>query len=125
MPSIALSRIRLRHDARVVDEEIVAALADSMKAVGLLSPVVVRPVLDGDCDYELCAGSHRRAAAVKLGWGEIQTTIVGGDALHAELVAIDENLCRSELSPAERAHYTERRKAIYLEKHPETRERPH
>lgn len=33
---------------------------------------------------------------------------------------IDENLCRAELSPAERASQTARRKAIYLELHPET-----
>lgn len=34
---------------------------------------------------------------------------------------IDENLCRAELSPAERASQTARRKAIYEELHPETR----
>jgi hypothetical protein len=34
---------------------------------------------------------------------------------------IDENLCRAELSAADRARYTARRKAIYLEKHPETK----
>jgi len=33
---------------------------------------------------------------------------------------IDENLCRAELSPAERASQTARRKAIYIELHPET-----
>lgn len=32
----------------------------------------------------------------------------------------NENLCRAELSPAERAKQTARRKAIYLELHPET-----
>lgn len=40
--------------------------------------------------------------------------------LRAELAMIDENLCRAELSPSERAAQTARRKAIYLELHPET-----
>jgi imidazolonepropionase-like amidohydrolase len=34
---------------------------------------------------------------------------------------IDENLCRAETSASDRARYTARRKAIYLEKHPETK----
>lgn len=38
----------------------------------------------------------------------------------AELAMIDENLMRAELSPADRAANTARRKAIYLELHPET-----
>lgn len=33
---------------------------------------------------------------------------------------IDEKLCRAELSPADRAQQTARRKAIYVELHPET-----
>ena len=46
--------------------------------------------------------------------------VVTDDDLHAELAMIDENLCRAELSPAERAKQTARRKAIYLIWHPET-----
>ena len=46
--------------------------------------------------------------------------IVTDDDLHAELAMIDENLMRAELSPADRASGTARRKAIYLELHPET-----
>lgn len=51
---------------------------------------------------------------------EVPCTVVTEDDLTAELAMIDENLMRSELSPAERAKGTARRKAIYLELHPET-----
>ncbi|RXT46094.1 hypothetical protein B6S44_24950 [Bosea sp. Tri-44] len=37
------------------------------------------------------------------------------------MAVIDENLCRAELSPAERASQTARRKAIYEELHPEAK----
>ena len=43
------------------------------------------------------------------------------DDLHAELMLIDENLCRNDLSPAERAVAQARRKAIYQQIHPETK----
>jgi hypothetical protein len=43
------------------------------------------------------------------------------DDLHAELAEIDENLIRSQLSPAQTADAIARRKAIYLEIHPETK----
>jgi hypothetical protein len=43
-----------------------------------------------------------------------------GDALHAELAEIDENLIRANLTPAQEAQAIDRRKAIYVEMHPET-----
>jgi len=43
------------------------------------------------------------------------------DAAEAELAEIDENLGHADLSPAERALHVARRKAIYEQRHPETR----
>ncbi|MTW16103.1 hypothetical protein GJ689_07765 [Rhodoplanes serenus] len=43
------------------------------------------------------------------------------DDLRAELMLIDENLARNDLSAAERASYNTRRKAIWQELHPETK----
>lgn len=72
--------------------------------------------------YELAAPSTPQPIR-----DEVEALLVDGqkvtpaeDDLHAELTMIDENLCRNELSPAERASQTARRKVIYLELHPET-----
>lgn len=70
--------------------------------------------------YEVTASAHRLRAARKIGLDTVPCVVVDDDDLHAELAMIDENLCRAELSPADRASQTARRKAIYLELHPET-----
>lgn len=114
---LPIDQIDMRADARAIDEASVAALVDSIGAVGLINPIRVRAVAGR---WEVIAGAHRLAACKKLGLVEIESIIVDDDDLHAELAMIDENLCRAELSPADRAKQTARRKAIYLELHPET-----
>jgi hypothetical protein len=47
--------------------------------------------------------------------------LIEGDQLHRDLVEIDENLCRSNLTPAHEAAAVARRKAIYEALHPETK----
>jgi ParB-like chromosome segregation protein Spo0J len=117
MTLIPTDLIDTRVDARALDQATVAGLAESIASVGLINPVRVRS--DGD-RWEVIAGAHRLMAYRQLGLAEIECAIVSDDDLHAELAMIDENLCRAELSPADRAKQTARRKAIYLELHPET-----
>jgi len=105
-------QIDMRADARAIDLASVDALADSIGAVGLINPIRVRA---SNGRWEVIAGSHRLAACRKLGLVEIESIIVDDDDLHAELAMIDENLCRAELSPADRARQTFRRKEIYEE----------
>lgn len=109
--------IDLRADARAIDEAAVAGLVESIANVGLINPIRVRAVGDR---WEVIAGAHRLSAVKQLGLADISAIVVTDDDLHAELAMIDENLCRAELSPADRAKQTARRKAIYLELHPET-----
>ena len=115
---VPIDRIHVRADARAVDDATINGLIDSISAVGLINPIRVRSV--GDDQWEVVAGVHRLSACQRLGLAEIPAHIVKDDDLHAELAMIDENLCRAELSPSERARQTARRKAIYLELHPET-----
>jgi ParB-like chromosome segregation protein Spo0J len=104
--------------ARGVDRVHVDRLAGSVTEIGLLEPIVVRS-LGGE--YEVMAGLHRVEAFRKLGRQTIPAIVREADDLLAELVLIDENLCRHDLSPAERSIAMKRRKAIYLQLHPETR----
>jgi hypothetical protein len=114
---LPINSIAQRADARAIDPATVAGLAESIAAVGLINPIRVRASGDG---WEVIAGAHRLEACKSLGLVEITADVVEDDDLHAELAMIDENLCRAELSPSDRARQTARRKAIYLELHPET-----
>jgi len=117
LANLPTDKISLRADARSLSPESVAALEASIAEVGLISPIRVRALGDG---WEVIAGAHRLEAHRNLGLVDIAAIIADSDDLHAELAMIDENLCRAELGPAERARHTARRKAIYLELHPET-----
>ena len=93
---------------------------------GLLNPIVVRRVQKSRAgqtpdSYEVIAGLHRLKAFRYLQRTTIPATVLDVDDLHAELMLIDENLCRNDLSPAERAVAQARRKAIYQQIHPETK----
>lgn len=114
---LPLADVFTRTDGRALNESAVEGLAESIASIGLLNPIRVRQTGE---KWEVIAGAHRVAACRKLGLAEIQAIAADADDLHAELAMIDENLMRAELSPSERAEQTARRKAIYLELHPET-----
>jgi ParB family chromosome partitioning protein len=82
------------------DEESLAALADSIREVGLLQPVLVRQ--QGD-DYELIAGERRWRAARRVGMHTIPAIIRSADNATMLQQAIVENVQREELNPLEEA----------------------
>lgn len=104
---------------RPVDLARVEALKSSIGELGLKTPISVYGKAS-DERVRLSAGGHRLEAMRQLGTEHIDCFHEDGDALDAELWEIDENLARSELTPADRALFTHRRKEIYLLKHPET-----
>jgi hypothetical protein len=73
----------------------------------------------------LAAGRNRLEAHKRSGREVITARIITGETpeiIHAvQLVEIDENLNRRELSPALRRSLTKQRKALYEEEHPETK----
>jgi len=123
---IPVSRVFQRKDARKIDEAAVRRLVDSIGELGIINPLRVRPVvrmvngIEGEA-FETIAGNHRLKAAIKAGLETVPCIVVDDDDLRAELAMIDENLMRAELTAADRAAQTARRKAIFEELHPETR----
>jgi ParB-like chromosome segregation protein Spo0J len=100
----------------------VAELAKSISEIGLLNPPAVRFVdkmmINGAEEYNaavLIVGHHRLLAMKRLGKESIECDVYNVDPLRAELMEIDENLQRAELSPAEEALHIKRRKEIWDE----------
>ena len=84
------------------DEEALALLADSIREVGVLQPVLVRPVGDGD-EYELIAGERRWRAARRVGLQTIPALVRETEDAAALEQALVENLHRDSLKPLEEA----------------------
>ena len=82
------------------DEEGLGTLADSIREVGLLQPVLVRPAGDG---YELVAGERRWRAAHRAGLQMIPAIVRQTEDRRALQAALVENLQRDDLNPLEEA----------------------
>ncbi|MDX0275734.1 hypothetical protein GOC21_17590 [Sinorhizobium meliloti] len=121
--ALRVDQIEMGYRLRDVDPEKVVAIKASIEEIGLRTPISVVgswKAGDGYYDVKLVAGAHRLEAMKQLGREYIAAIIRNEDDLDAELWEIDENLCRAELTPADRALFVFRRKEIYLLKHPDT-----
>ncbi len=88
------------HPFRVVDDALMQQTVDSIRQVGILSPVILRPTDDG---YEMVSG-HRRMHAAKLaGLTEIPAVVRDMTDEEAVIFMVDSNLQREEILPSERA----------------------
>ena len=82
------------------DEESLASLAESIREVGVLQPLLVRAAGDG---FELIAGERRWRAARRIGLQTIPAIIRTADDAAMLQQAIVENVQREELNPLEEA----------------------
>jgi len=97
---IERSRYQPRAD---FNEEALQELADSIRAQGVIQPVVVRP-LEGQANrYELIAGERRWRAAQLAGLHEVPAVIREVDDQAAMAMALIENIQRQALNPIEEA----------------------
>ena len=118
---IPLSQIDVGDRLRTVDPTWVEFLAASIAERGQDTPVWVRKIGRGD-KYALIAGGHRMAALKAAGKDIAIASVVKANEAEAQLLEIDENLIRRELTPLDRATFLARRKAVYEELYPETKQ---
>lgn len=90
-----------RQPRREFDEDSIAELADSINEVGLLQPVVVRPVMPGH--YELIVGERRWRAAQQANLDRIPAIVRETPETDLLRDALIENLHREQLNPLEEA----------------------
>ncbi|MDB5759595.1 MAG: parB2, partial [Burkholderia sp.] len=86
-----------------MDEGALAELADSIKAQGLLQPILVRPIGEHSDRYEIIAGERRFRAAQLAGLTDVPVLVKAVDDHAAAAMALIENIQREDLNPLEEA----------------------
>jgi ParB family chromosome partitioning protein len=84
-----------------MDPQSIAELGDSIKAQGLIQPILVRPVENGK--YEIIAGERRWRAAQLAGLPKVPVVIRAVPDKSALAMALIENIQREDLNPLEEA----------------------
>lgn len=106
--AVALSRLRPgRYQPRTrMDPGSLAELADSIRAQGVMQPILVRPIQDGH--YEIIAGERRFRAAQLAGLDEVPVLVRPVSDEAALAMALIENIQRQDLNPLEEAQALKR-----------------
>lgn len=89
------------HPFKVVEDEKMEDLIESIRYNGVLTPVVVRP--DDEGGYEMISGHRRLYAVNKIGLSAIPATIKEMDDDDAVIAMVDSNIQRDEILPSEKA----------------------
>ena len=100
---IEVSKIRpfKDHPFKVIDDDKMHELVESIMANGVLMPVIVRPTEDDE--YEMISGHRRLFAVNQIGLERIPAIIKDYDDDEAILAMVDSNLQREEILPSEKA----------------------
>lgn len=102
--NIGVDKLRTfeEHPFQVLDDEDMNSLTESIKAQGIISPLIVRPIENTD-EYEVVSGHRRLHAAVKAGLTEVPALIYPLDRNEAIIAVVDSNLHRERILPSEKA----------------------
>ena len=90
------------HPFKVLDDQKMDELVDSVINQGILSPVLVRP--NGDGTYEMISGHRRMHAAKRAQLKKIPAIVMDLNDDESTIIMVDANLQREEILPSERAY---------------------
>ena len=91
------------HPYKVLDNEEMNELIQSVQQHGILSPLIVRPIEGKTDEYEIISGHRRFRAAQKAGLTEVPAVIYALNRDEAAIMLVDSNLHREHLLPSEKA----------------------
>lgn len=91
------------HPYKVIENESMIELIDSISVHGILNPLLVRPLEGEDGKYEIISGHRRFFVAQKLGIRKVPCTVHFIDRDAATVMMVDSNCQRTELLPSEKA----------------------
>ena len=90
------------HPYKVLDNEEMEALTESVQTEGILSPLIVRP-LEGTDEYGVTSGHRRLHAAQRAGLSEVPALVYEISREEAAIMLVDSNLHREHILPSEKA----------------------
>lgn len=91
------------HPFKVLDDDAMASLMDSIARDGIHTPLIIRPNKNDDNHFEIISGHRRAHAAQKLGLNSVPAIVVHVDDDRATVMMVDANLNRPKLLLSERA----------------------
>ena len=90
------------HPYKVLDDDSMNDLTESVQDNGIMEPLTVRPLEDTD-NYEIISGHRRYRAAQKAGITEVPAFIRAVSRDEAAIMLVDSNLHRERILPSEKA----------------------
>lgn len=109
--NIKISDIQVQHRLWSIDESTVDNLIESIKVIGLKTPISIRK--DEYGQYILIAGGHRLEACKKIGFTDIPCVVEDVTEDFATIHEIDENIMRRTITGPERSYQLAKRKEAY------------
>lgn len=92
------------HPYKVLDNDEMNSLIESVQEQGIMSPLIVRPLEGTTNEYEIISGHRRFRAAQKAGLSEVPAFIRPVSRDEAAIMLVDSNLHREHILPSEKAY---------------------